>query len=135
VKPNLKRWKCDRRRTFGRLESAWRNGCGDRFKLAAPRGVLKPAVLAAIRAHKPELLALLARDATAPEVLAGSSTFRIYEYDPDAALRRFLAERSELNNPADVPALLEYFGELPLLPSHRAVYADELRAKPRPESY
>jgi len=38
---------------------------GDRLKLTAPPGVLQPQVLAAIRDHKPELLALLQSGAAA----------------------------------------------------------------------
>ena len=79
---------------------------GDRLKLAAPHGVLTPRVLAAIRAHKPALLEFLS-------------------YSP--LMQEMLTAHPELNNPADVAALLEYFDELPFLPSFKSAYCDELR--------
>jgi len=42
-------------------------------------------------------------------------------------MQEMLTAHPDLNNPADVAVLREYFDDLPLLPSHRSVYADELR--------
>ena len=42
-------------------------------------------------------------------------------------LQQFLAEHPQLNNPADVAALREYFTDPPILPWHTGAYCDELR--------
>jgi len=77
---------------------------GDTLKLRPMEAI--PDLLPEIRQLKPALLEFLSHPPLMQEMLTAH---------PD------------LNNSDDVAALLEYFRELPLLPSHRAVYADELR--------
>jgi hypothetical protein len=99
---------------------------GGKLELDAPPGVLKPAVLAAIRAHKPELLAILKGEQSAPTIPAG---LRVAQYNPDDALRRFLAEHPKLKpTPAELEKLrTELFNELPPPVPFKSAYCDELR--------
>jgi hypothetical protein len=46
-------------------------------------------------------------------------------------MQEMLTAHPELNNPADVAELLEYFDEWPLLPTFTSAYCDEMRDKAR----
>ncbi len=77
-----------------------------------------PNLLDRLRAKQAELSRLKTEPA---------STLRPYRHDPEQALCTFLAEHPELNNPADVAALIEYFRDPPPPAPASQVYADELR--------
>jgi hypothetical protein len=83
--------------------------------IRAEGGVLKlkpmeaiPDLLPEIRHLKPALLEFLS-------------------YPP--LMQEMLTAHPQLNNPADVAELLEYFAELPVLPWHTGAYCDELRVE------